>query len=83
MRINVRTSTKIVAASMLVIGCLVGGEAVLAFQGHMFAARNDLREARAQLITAIPDKAGHRVNAINLVNQALGEVNQGIAAGAQ
>jgi hypothetical protein len=52
-----------------------------AMQGHMFQARAALNNALSQLNAAVPDKAGHRVNAINLVNQAIGEVNAGIQAG--
>jgi len=44
-------------------------------------ALNDLNAAQNQLQIAIPDKAGHRVNAINLVGQAINEVNLGIQAG--
>jgi hypothetical protein len=52
-----------------------------AYQGHMFQARAALNNALTQLNAALPDKAGHRVNAINLVNQAITEVNAGIQAG--
>jgi methylthioribose-1-phosphate isomerase len=53
----------------------------LAVQVHMQNALHALENARAQLQAALPDKAGHRVNAINLVNQAINETEAGIAAG--
>jgi len=73
-----------VAVVMLFIGLALGGTVTgiaLARQPHMYAARTDLRAAYGELQAASPDKAGHRVNAMNLVNQAIGEVNAGIAAG--
>ncbi len=71
------------AAALVVTGMAIGGEAAFAFQGHMFNAKADLQAARAQLNMAIPDKDGHRVNAIGLVDQALMQTNMGIRAGAQ
>jgi hypothetical protein len=65
----------------LIIGALAGGTA-MAVQQHMVNARGDLNAALNQLNLAQPDKAGHRVNAINLVNQAIEQVNLGIQAGA-
>ena len=49
-------------------------------QPNMQAALGDLRAARASLERAVPDKAGHRVRAIGLVNQAIAEVQAGMAA---
>ena len=49
-------------------------------QPNMQAALGDLRAARASLERAVPDKAGHRVRAIGLVNQAITEVQAGMAA---
>jgi len=48
-------------------------------QPNMQAARSSLQTARAQLQKATPDKGGHRVNAIGLINSAIAEVNAGIA----
>lgn len=53
--------------------------AVMARQPHMYAARSDLRSAYAELQAATPDKGGHRDNAMGLINQAIGQVNAGIA----
>lgn len=70
-----------------VVGAVVftgaGAGVAFAFQPHMFSARNDLQAAQSELHQAIPDKAGHRVNAERLVQQAIDETNAGIQAGAQ
>ena len=50
-------------------------------QPHMKAALEHLRAARAELRVAEHDKGGHRANALNLVNQAINEVQAGIAVG--
>jgi inosine/xanthosine triphosphate pyrophosphatase family protein len=41
-----------------------------------------LQTARAELTIAEQNKGGHRANALNLVNQAITEVQAGIAVGA-
>jgi hypothetical protein len=48
-------------------------------QPRMAAARTNLQQARAQLNAATSNKGGHRVKAIELINAAISEVNQGIA----
>ena len=75
-----RFALPLVLAGMM-LGSVLTGTA-LAYQTHMQNALVALNNARNQLQQAEPDKGGHRVNAINLVNQAIGEVNAGIAAGA-
>jgi hypothetical protein len=55
------------------IGCATGGG-----QPHMAAALDELRAARAELQAALPDKGGHRVRAIELVDDAIGQVRRGI-----
>lgn len=45
----------------------------------MKAARGDLQTAKSELQKATPDKGGHRVRAIALVNSAIAQVNAGIA----
>ena len=47
-------------------------------QPFMEAARADLQKAKTELNLATRDKAGHRAKAVNLVNEALGQVNAGI-----
>ncbi len=48
-------------------------------QPFMRAARADLGTAKRELQKANPDKGGHRVKAIALVNNAIAEVDAGIA----
>jgi hypothetical protein len=63
------------------LGAVVGGVAVAQNQNHMRNARADLQAAWSQLNVATHDKAGHRANAMNLIDQAINQVNLGIAAG--
>ena len=73
-----------VAASLVAISfSLLGAGTAYAVQTHMLNARDDLNNALNELQVAVPDKGGHRVNAINLVQQAIDQVNQGIQFGAQ
>jgi hypothetical protein len=51
-------------------------------QGHMVNALQDLNAANDELSQASHDKGGHRVNAMQLISQAINEVNAGIAVGA-
>jgi len=50
-------------------------------QPHMYNALNNLKSARHQLEMALDDKGGHRARAIGIIDNAIGEVNAGIAAG--
>jgi hypothetical protein len=50
-------------------------------QGHMVRALDYLNEAKDELNQASHDKGGHRVRAIGLADQAISEVNAGIAVG--
>ena len=50
-------------------------------QPMMRAARADLQTAKRELQMATPDKGGHRVKAIALINDAISEVKKGIEAG--
>jgi hypothetical protein len=67
------------AALLLGVGFAAGG--VVAAQPHMTNALHALQNAQAQLQEASADKGGHRVTAIRLINEAIGEVQAGIAAG--
>ena len=49
-------------------------------QPHMDAALDHLRAARHQLEVAVPDKGGHRVKAIAIIDNAIAEVKAGIDA---
>jgi hypothetical protein len=53
--------------------------AARADQPHMQAALNSLQQAREQLKKATSDKGGHRQNALQLIDQAIAQVRQGIA----
>jgi len=57
------------------------GAALIPDQPHMEAALDHLKNAKADLDRATPDKGGYRANAIRLVNLAIDQVNLGIAAG--
>ena len=46
---------------------------------HMSAALGHLQEARAELEKAAPNKGGHRERAMQLVDQAIQQVQQGEA----
>ena len=59
---------------------LLAGLAAIGYadQPRMQAARTNLLEARAQLQVAMRNKGGHRARAIQLINAAINEVNQGV-----
>jgi hypothetical protein len=61
-----------VAASMG-IGYAIGA------QPHMTASIGLLQSARAELGAATPNKGGHRERAMQLIDQAIGEVRAGMA----
>lgn len=50
-------------------------------QPHMQNALGDLQAAKNELAMAMRNKGGHRVRALELTNQAITEVQAGIAAG--
>jgi hypothetical protein len=60
-----------------------GAAAAQIDQPHMQKALADLQAARAELNAAARDKAGHRGRAVQLVDQTIGDVRAGIAAGDQ
>jgi len=62
--------------TLLMAGVMVGAAPD---QPFMRAARADLQTAKNQLNQATRDKGGHRGKAVALVNQAIAQVNQGIA----
>lgn len=59
-------------------GTVLSATLVRADQPNMQNALSQLRAARASLEAASHNKGGHRVNAINLINQAIVEVQLGI-----
>jgi hypothetical protein len=64
----------------LLAGFLVGRAS--AAQPHLQAALHHLRAAKGELEVAEHNTGGHRVKALNLVNEAIGEVEAGMAAAA-
>ncbi len=80
MKMNARAP---LAAGVLVaaIGLGYGVGVTQVNQPHMQNALNDLNLAKGELQVALHNKGGHRVNALNLTNRAIGEVEAGIAAG--
>ena len=66
---------------LCVAGASFAGGCVVAAQPHMYNALGALQNARSELQVAERDKGGHRVNALRLINEAIAEVQAGIAAG--
>ena len=64
--------------TLIIAAGFVAGRAS-ADQPRMHAALEHLRAARAELDKATPDKGGHREAAIKLVNDAIAQVEAGIA----
>jgi hypothetical protein len=62
------------------VGAIAGACAVMAAQPHMQSALGSLQAARAELVRATPNKAGHRERAIGFVDSAIAETKAGIAA---
>ena len=60
-----------------VVSGFIGGRA-LAEQPHMRAALEHLRAAKGELEVAERDKGGHRVRALHLINEAIGQVEAGV-----
>ncbi|HSS47727.1 MAG TPA: hypothetical protein VLX28_02160 [Thermoanaerobaculia bacterium] len=65
-----------VLALVFLTGCIAGR--LSADQPHMQAALEHLRMAKGELEKADEDKGGHRVKAIRLTNDAIGQVEKGI-----
>ncbi|HUA61904.1 MAG TPA: hypothetical protein VML19_24320 [Verrucomicrobiae bacterium] len=80
-RFSFRTAGKYVLTAV-VSGFVAAALALAAAQPHMQAALTALQNAAGQLQQAADDKSGHREKAINLVSQAILQVQQGIQAGA-
>ncbi len=62
---------------ILAVGFIAGQ--LSAAQPQMQSALTNLRQARTNLNRATADKGGHRERAIDLVNQAIDQVEKGIA----
>jgi hypothetical protein len=61
------------------LSALMPGRAKAADQPHMQAALEHLRAAKVELDAATADKGGHRIKARKLTNDAIAEVERGIA----
>lgn len=72
-----RIFTALALVVVLATGFIAGRAA--ADQPHMQAALEHLRAAKVELEKATPDKGGHRAKAIALTNDAIVEVERGIA----
>jgi hypothetical protein len=79
--VSVRRLTSLLGLGAVILLGFLGGRAV-ADQPHMIAARDHLRRARVELDRADADKGGHRVAALRRVDEAIAEVEAGIAYGA-
>jgi hypothetical protein len=81
--LNRTFSRRTAARNILTAGTagLVAASMAEGAQPHMEAALKALNNAASQLQAAADDKAGHRAKAIQLVSQAINQVQQGIQAG--
>ena len=70
---------RILGILIVVFGLMAVASAAPPDQPFMEAARADLQKAKSELNLATRDKGGHRGKAVNLVNQAISQVNAGIA----
>jgi hypothetical protein len=66
-----------------ILGAIIAGSVcvgyAIAAQPHMAASIGMLRSARAELAAATPNKGGHRARGLALIDQAIGEVQAGMA----
>jgi hypothetical protein len=74
-----RTRSILAVVGAMAISAAAGYSVAQVNQPHMQNALADLQAARGELQVALADKGGHRVAALNLVNQAISQVRQGIA----
>jgi hypothetical protein len=81
-RFNLKTLIVTGVATLAIGATAFGVSSTIAAQPHMTDALNELQTALSQLNDAIPDKDGHRVEAISLVKQAITQTTEGLAAGA-
>ena len=67
------------ATGLATIGVLgASSNTASAFQGNMEHALSSLYQATASLKQATPNKGGHRERAMELIQQAINQVQQGI-----
>ena len=65
---------------IFLVGLFLGAAVplVYSYQSHMEAALGHLQAARGELERAAPNKGGHRERAIEMVDRAIVQVNEGI-----
>jgi hypothetical protein len=73
-----RTVLRAALLTLVLAAGFVAGQ-LSAAQPRMQSALKDLRSARSELNAATADKGGHRGRALALVNDAIAEVERGIA----
>ena len=75
-----RRNFAITAATGLAAAGMLGASAksASAYQGNMERAMSSLYQAAASLKEATPNKGGHRERAMELIQQAINQVQQGI-----
>jgi hypothetical protein len=70
---------RIAAAGAVAVGAVaVSASPASAYQGNMERAIGELYDALGSLREATSDKGGHKANAMNLIQQAISEVQAGI-----
>ena len=76
-----KSMLKAAVVPVAAVAAFAGGVAVKAYadQPYMHQALDQLSAARATLAAGAPDKGGHRVRAMRLVDSAIAEVRMGIS----
>jgi hypothetical protein len=65
----------------IALSALLAGAVAWADQPYMREALNHPRQARSALESAAANKGGHRESAIELIDRAIAQVEQGMEAG--
>lgn len=73
-----RSFLRVAFAVLVLTAAFVAGQ-LTAAQPQMGAALRNLKEARENLNRATADKGGHRARALELVNEAIDQVEKGMA----
>jgi hypothetical protein len=79
MRTSLKTFASVAGLSAILATGVFIGQA-MANQPHMQNALGALQSARAELVASAPDKGGHRVKAMALVDEAIAQVRDGMQA---
>jgi hypothetical protein len=73
-----RRNFAVAAATGIATLGVLGASTASAYQGNMEHALSSLYQAVASLREATPNKGGHRERAMDLIQQAIDQVQQGI-----